>query len=66
MLSNARLDKLFWAEAIEYASHLMNGLSSTTIGDKTLFDIYQVELLRIMICCRYLKVRSTLVSNMTR
>ena len=34
MLSNARLDKLFWAEAIVYARHLTNGLSSTAIGDK--------------------------------
>ena len=33
LLSNARLDKSFWAEAIVYASHLINGL--TTIGGKT-------------------------------
>ena len=26
VLSNARLDKSFWAEAIVYASHLINGL----------------------------------------
>ena len=32
LLSNAQLDKLFWAEALEYASHLMNRLSSTVIG----------------------------------
>ena len=40
LLSNARLDKLFWAEAIVYASHLINGLSSTAIGGKTLLDIW--------------------------
>jgi len=39
LLSNARLDKSFWAEAIVYVSHLINGLSSTTIGGKTLLYI---------------------------
>jgi len=39
-LSNARLDKSFWAEAIVYASHLINGLSSTAIGGKTLLDMW--------------------------
>jgi len=37
LLSNAGLDKSFWAEAIEYASHLMN--RSTTIGGKASLDI---------------------------
>ena len=40
MLSNARLDKSFWTEAIVYAYHLINGLSSTTIGGKTPLDIW--------------------------
>ena len=35
LLSNAQLDKLFCAEALEYASHLMNWLSSTTVEGKT-------------------------------
>jgi len=39
LLSNAQLDKLFWAETLEYASHLMNRLSSTAIGSKTPLDI---------------------------
>jgi len=39
-LFNARLDKSFWAEAIVYASHLINGLSSTAIGSKTPLDIW--------------------------
>ena len=39
LLSNARLDKSFWAEAIVHASHLINELSSTVIGGKTLLDI---------------------------
>ena len=38
LLSNARLDKLFWAEAIVYASHLING--STVIRGKTLLEIW--------------------------
>ena len=38
-LSNALLGKSFWAEALEYASHLMNRLSSTAIGGKTQLDI---------------------------
>ena len=40
LLSNARLDKSFWAEALVYASHLMNCLSSTMIGSKTPLDIW--------------------------
>jgi len=39
LLSNARLDKLFWAEAIVYASYLINGLSSTAIGGKTSLEV---------------------------
>ena len=35
LLYNTRLDKSFWAEAIVYASHLINRLSSTAIGGKT-------------------------------
>jgi len=38
-LSNALLDKLFWDEGLVYASHLMNGLLSTTIGGKTTLGI---------------------------
>jgi len=40
LLSNARLDKSFWAEAIVYASHLIDRLSSTAIGGKTPLDIW--------------------------
>ena len=31
LLSNERLDKSFWVEAIVYGNHLINGLSSTAI-----------------------------------
>ena len=39
LLSNAQLDKSFWAEALKYASYLMNKLLSTVIGGKTPLDI---------------------------
>ena len=38
LLSNARLDKLFWAEAIVYAIHLING--STAIGGKIPLEVW--------------------------
>ena len=40
LLSNAQLDKSFWADTIMYASHLINGLSSTAIGGKTLLKVW--------------------------
>ena len=40
LLSNIQLDKTFWVEAVEYASHLMNRLSSNVIGCKTPLDIW--------------------------
>jgi len=43
LLSNVRLDKSFWSETIVYASHLINGLSSTAIGGKTLVNIWSGE-----------------------
>jgi len=33
------LDKAFWVEALVYASHIMNCLSLSAIGRKTLLDI---------------------------
>ena len=39
MLSNAGLDKKFWAEAVSYASHLVNQLPSAAIGGKTPMEI---------------------------
>jgi len=40
LLSNARLDKSFWTERIVYASHLINGLSSTATGGKTPLEVW--------------------------
>jgi len=38
LLSNAKLDKSFWAEMIVYASHLIN--ESTAIGGKTPLKVW--------------------------
>ena len=40
MLSNADLDKKFWAEAINYASNLINQLPSAAIGGKTPMEMW--------------------------
>jgi len=39
MLSNAELDKEFWAEAVTYAQHLVNHLSSSAIDGKTPLEV---------------------------
>ena len=39
LLSNTSLDKLFWAEEIEYASQLLNRLLTNAIRDKTPLEI---------------------------
>ena len=40
LLSNAQLNKSFWTEALEYASHLMNRLPSTVMRGKIPLDIW--------------------------
>ncbi|KAH9706494.1 hypothetical protein KPL70_012223 [Citrus sinensis] len=40
LLSNAGLDKKFWAEAVSYTSHLANRLPSITIGGKTPIEMW--------------------------
>ena len=40
MLSNARLGKEFWAEAMTYACHLINCLLSTAIDDRIPFEVW--------------------------
>lgn len=40
MLSNAGLDKKFWAEAMSYASHLVNWLPSAVIGGKIPMEMW--------------------------
>jgi len=60
LLSNALLDKSFWAEAIAYASHLLNRLPTTAIRDKS-----PLELLVTMVRLGYLVVRPMLMSRKT-
>ena len=40
MLSNAGLGKQLWAEAVMYASHLINRLPSTTLNGKTPLEVW--------------------------
>jgi len=63
LLSNVSLDKSFCAEALKYTSHLMNNLSLTMIGGKTLLDIWSgraaqdYKLLRVYGCPDYFGVK---------
>ena len=43
MLSNAGLDKKFWAEAVSYVSHLINRLPSAAIGGKTPMEMWSAK-----------------------
>ena len=40
MLSNAGLSKQFWAEAVMYASHLINRLPSSALNGKKPFEVW--------------------------
>ncbi|KAL3821238.1 hypothetical protein ACJIZ3_007143 [Penstemon smallii] len=40
MLSNSGLTKIFWAEAVNYACHLINRLPSAAIGGKTPIEVW--------------------------
>ncbi|KAH9783016.1 hypothetical protein KPL71_009155 [Citrus sinensis] len=63
MLSNAGLDKKFWAEAVSYASHLVNRLPSIAIGGKTPMEMWSVKYaqdydsLRVFGCLAYYHVK---------
>ncbi|KAH9689155.1 Integrase catalytic domain-containing protein [Citrus sinensis] len=63
MLSNAGLDKKFWAESVNYASHLVNRLPSAAIGGKTLMEMWSgkyaqdYDSLRIFGCPSYYHVK---------
>ncbi|KAH9722810.1 hypothetical protein KPL70_006849 [Citrus sinensis] len=63
MLSNAGLDKKFWAEAVSYASHLVNRLPSAAIGGKTPMEMWSgkyaqdYDSLRIFGCPAYYHVK---------
>ncbi|KAH9768832.1 Integrase catalytic domain-containing protein [Citrus sinensis] len=63
MLSNVGLDKKFWAEAMSYASHLVNQLPSAAIGGKTPMEMWSgkhaqdYDSLRIFGCPAYYHVK---------
>ncbi|KAH9792408.1 hypothetical protein KPL71_004103 [Citrus sinensis] len=63
MLSNAGLDKKFWAKAGSYASHLVNRLPSAAIGGKTPMEMWSgkhaqdYDSLRIFECPAYYHVK---------
>ncbi|KAH9797006.1 hypothetical protein KPL71_005721 [Citrus sinensis] len=63
MLSNAGLDKKFWAEAVSYASHLVNRLPSAAIGGKTPMEMWSekhaqdYDSLRVFGCPAYYHVK---------
>ena len=63
MLSNASLDKKFWAEAVSYASHLVNRLPSAAIGGKTPMEMWSgkyaqdYDSLRVFGCPAYYHVK---------
>ncbi|KAH9716238.1 Integrase catalytic domain-containing protein [Citrus sinensis] len=63
MLSNAGLDKKFWAEAMSYASHLINRLPFTAIRGKTHIEMLSekhaqdYDSLRIFGCPAYYHVK---------
>jgi len=40
MLSNAELGREFWAEAVKYAQHLVNRLSSSVVDGKTPLEVW--------------------------
>ena len=63
MLSNASLDKKFWAEVVSYASHLVNRLSSAVIGGKTHMEMWSekhaqnYDSIRVFGCLAYYHVK---------
>ncbi|KAH9793888.1 hypothetical protein KPL71_004697 [Citrus sinensis] len=63
MLSNAGLDKKFWAEAVSYASHLVNRLPSAAIKGKTPMEMWSrkhaqdYDSLRVFGCPAYYHVK---------
>ena len=65
MLSNARLGKQLWAEALEYTYHLINGLSSSAIGGKTPMEVWSrkpatnYDSLHIFGCSAYYHVKES-------
>ena len=68
-MSNASLDKSFWAESIKYASHLLNKLLMTVIRDKTPLEIWSGGAardhgsLRVFSCPAYVDVKKDMLDS---
>jgi len=64
LLSNSRLRKSFWAEALTYASHLINNLPLSGIGGKTPMKIWSdkaasnYDMLKVFDCPVYFHVNN--------
>jgi len=62
-LSNAGLMKFFWADALIYASHLINRLPSSAIEGKTPMEVWSAkaaqdyDMLRIFGCPAYYHIK---------
>jgi hypothetical protein len=65
MLSQAKLHKRFWAEALNYACHILNRLPSTTLSGKTPIELWSgkvaqdYERLRVFGCDAYYHVKES-------
>ncbi|KAH9656595.1 hypothetical protein KPL70_022738 [Citrus sinensis] len=72
MLSNASLDKKFWAEVVSYASHLVNRLPSAAIGGKTPMEMWSgkyaqdYDSLRVFGCPAYYHVKDGKLDSRAR
>ncbi|KAH9779930.1 Integrase catalytic domain-containing protein [Citrus sinensis] len=72
ILSNAGLDKKFWAEAMSYASHLVNWLLSAAVGGKTPMKMWSgkhaqdYDSLRIFGCPAYYHVKDGKLDHRAR
>ena len=72
MLSNASLDKKFWAESMSYASHLINGLSSVAIRGKIPMEIWSekyaqdYDSIRVFGCPVYYHVKNDNLDHCVR
>jgi len=62
LLPNSGLNKIFWADAMMYASYLINRLSLSSIGGKTLMEMWSskaasnYDMFRVFDCLAYYHV----------
>ena len=66
MLSHSKLSKAFWAEALSYATHIVNRLPATALDGKTPKEVWfgqpttDYDSLRIFGCPRYFHVSESI------